>query len=444
MQAWRGLDPALVPVATAQATATSANPNSGNATVLIPGSLVFSIFGLDDDDATVSVVPTGFTASASANTAQSSTSVGATVAMASRDNVQGGADPSAWTTSSADAWRAITVTFAPLVTGTLRRRNLIATTFGTTSTGHGTGAATTAAFTPSDNSLLVVRVSATQETDGGIEGTSLTIADSLGTLSWTSRVASTSSPGWSYGERVWTAPVTTGTSMTVSADCGASNIHAYRIEVYEYTGYDTTTPVGGIATGTDADGNGVAQITLDATPAATSEVLAFGHVSLSSTGGAGFTPGTNWSELFGNQDASYVDGWCAFQAMQRKGSTDTAVDWADLQTGAAPTTAATLIALEIREAAAAEGVTPEIVEPLPPLPRLDTRFRHLLGDPQLLFPATPAPGAFLPIVPALMRQTRYRRLGVSHNDDYPQTPSIDVGYVHVLPQRNVRRTGRYH
>jgi hypothetical protein len=91
-----------------------------------------------------------------------------------------------------------------------------------------------------------------------------------------------------------------------------------------------------------------------------------------------------------------------------------------------------------------EGVTPEIVQPLPPLPRLDTRFRHLLGDPQLLFPATPAPGAFLPVVPALMRQTRYRRLGVSHNDDYPQTPSIDVGYVHVLPQRNVRRTGRYH
>lgn len=72
-----------------------------------------------------------------------------------------------------------------------------------------------------------------------------------------------------------------------------------------------------------------------------------------------------------------------------------------------------------------------------------TRFRLKAGDPQLLFPATPAPGAFPLLAPALTRTTEYRIQRLIHNEHYPQTPFIEVGYVPLLPQRNIRHSGRH-
>src|SRR3954463_1024322 len=85
----------------------------------------------------------------------------------------------------------------------------------------GTGAFTTSSFTPANNSLLVVVAAQAALTYSGAEGTDLTITSSAG-LTWTSRVATSgvsAQADWSYGARIWTAPVTNGQSMTVSIDC---------------------------------------------------------------------------------------------------------------------------------------------------------------------------------------------------------------------------------
>lgn len=216
-------------------------------------------------------------------------------------------------------------------------------------TAFGTGGFTTGSFTPANNSLLVVRISAISNANDALAGSDLTITDSVG-LTWTSRVISTTHPGWGYGTQIWTAPVTTGASMTITADAGAFNVHDYRVEVYEYTGHDTGSPVGATAVGNDADGDGAAAITLSATPASTSEVLAFCQTILGSGSGS-VTPNAAWSELF---DVT-VAGWTTFQAQARSGSTSTSVDWDDVLASGAAGGGSELTALEIKESSGGGG-----------------------------------------------------------------------------------------
>jgi hypothetical protein len=214
--------------------------------------------------------------------------------------------------------------------------------------GHGTGGFTTSSFTPSNSSLLTVVCFAITETDGAFTASDLTIADSIG-LTWTSRAATSAAPAWSQGIRVWTAPVSTGASMTVTVDAGAFNVHGYRVEVYDYTSYDTTTPIGATATGTDADGDGAASITLSATPRSDSEIMACACIGIATNGTHATTPGTSWTELF---DVEPADGWLASETQIRTTYTGTSVDWVDLETGTAVPDSATLLAFEVRDVAA--------------------------------------------------------------------------------------------
>lgn len=216
----------------------------------------------------------------------------------------------------------------------------------------GTGAYTSASFTPNNNSLLVAIGFAMEETDTGLEGTSLTITDSAG-LTWTSRAATTTSPAWSYGIRIWTAPVTTGTSMTVSLDAGAFNVHQYRLIVVDYTSYDTGTPVGGTVVGSDADGDGAAAITLSSAPASASEVIAACLTGVF-TGSGSVTPGTGWTEI----DDSATANWVVYQTQIRTGSTSDSVDWNDVLASGTGFGGSTLAAVEIRHVAASGGQPP--------------------------------------------------------------------------------------
>jgi len=204
----------------------------------------------------------------------------------------------------------------------------------------GASSFTTSAFTPSNDSLLVVRVAATSQFGSGdVEGT-ISLSATLGspTLQLTSPDATT----WEYGDRIWTIPITTGASMTLTVDCGET-IWVYRVHVLQYTGHDTATPVGATATGTDADGDGAASITLSASPATTSEVVAFANVSMAS-GTNAFTPGTGWTEVY---DEALAD-WSGWQVQTRTGSTSTTVAWDDLSSSGT-TESAVLTALEIRK-----------------------------------------------------------------------------------------------
>lgn len=222
----------------------------------------------------------------------------------------------------------------------LTRTQRIASTSAAT---FGTGAYTSGSFTPSNNSLLVVVAFGITTTDGGMRGTDLTISDSVG-LTWTSQAATTASPAWSYGIRIWTAPVTTGTSMTVSVDCGAFSMEFYRLEVFDYTSDSGSPAAGGNAIGSDADGDGAASITLSATPASASHVIGACITGLGGASGT-ITSGSGFTEI----NEAVLTSWAVTETETRTGSTSTTVDWVDVLATGTGFGGSALAAFEIAE-----------------------------------------------------------------------------------------------
>jgi hypothetical protein len=131
---------------------------------------------------------------------------------------------------------------------------------------YGVGSFTTSAFTPPDNSLLVVAVRATDMNNSIQINNVITLTNSA-SLTQTNRVNTPNTTNWKWATRVWTMPVTTGVSMTLTADCDVRGVEKYVVEAYAYTGYDTVTPIGATGTANDADGNGAATLTLSGAPA---------------------------------------------------------------------------------------------------------------------------------------------------------------------------------
>jgi len=114
VQVWRGGDPNTILDAAWQtpATGTSNAPNPTATTSVTPGALSVAVAFLDDDDTTVSAVPSGYTNLVEANTGQASTTVGSTVAISSKVlGVPGPEAPAAYTMGSSDTWAASTITF---------------------------------------------------------------------------------------------------------------------------------------------------------------------------------------------------------------------------------------------------------------------------------------------------------------------------------------------
>lgn len=234
---------------------------------------------------------------------------------------------------------------------------LARTTFAISESGdnHGTGSFTTGAFTPPDNSLLVVAIYA-HGTSGADISSSQTISDSVG-LTWTSRALVGVAASDGLGIRVWTAPVTTGASMTITADCGAENVFKYGVHRIAYTGYDTGSPTGATATAGVSGATDDETITLSASPATTSEVVAAMGIIMG--GGTQLvTPGTGWTEIYeGTSDADFSNT----QSQVRTGSTSTSVVWDDIDAGTGTATHGGFLAVEIKAAAAAAGDTEDLM-----------------------------------------------------------------------------------
>lgn len=189
--------------------------------------------------------------------------------------------------------------------------------------------AVTPSFTPSDNSLLVVAFVA------GYAGTSVlaNFTISGGGLTWTERIAfQTTSDGENTVVKVWTAPVTTGASMqitiTTPSMSNAERQAARMLYAFDYTGYDTTSPIGASVTAIN-QGSGAVSISLSAAPAASSEVLAFCANVPSGATSPTATPASGWTEIY---DTAYNDRMHA-QCQARSGSTSTSVDWDDVSVG---------------------------------------------------------------------------------------------------------------
>jgi concanavalin A-like lectin/glucanase superfamily protein len=201
---------------------------------------------------------------------------------------------------------------------------LASTTHATTSGGSSAdgGDLTTSSFTPSNNSLLVAVYGGVREADAAAD----TTADiSGGGLMWTRQAGTNqSNSGWRSWITIWTAPVTTGISMPVSAT-NDNQMNGTFLAVYEYTGSDTGDPIGGIAAQTRVGTQGSWTFDLDASPTATSEVVAALAINnwVDAEGGA-VTPGTGWSEF---TDFPDVGAEARGEVQARGNSTSAAVLW---------------------------------------------------------------------------------------------------------------------
>lgn len=213
---------------------------------------------------------------------------------------------------------------------------------------------TTASFTPSNNSLLVV--SALSQAGGGT--VTINISDSVG-LTWTSRASSPAS-GFNMASRQWTAPVTTGVSMTVTITT-TNGFGAVSVAVVDVTGYDTTTPTGVNLQANTGARSGAYSPALSGTSASDSIVVEAG---VSDFGTA--TKGSARTEIY---DASPAAGGTRHEVNVQyiAGAVSTA-NWAALDTSFATSACA----IEIKAAAGGTPVS------FPPALLRQNRFTHML------------------------------------------------------------------
>jgi len=211
--------------------------------------------------------------------------------------------------------------------------------------GHGAGPFTTASMAPDPNSVLVAIVAAVGATNSENIVANLSLADSLSHV-WTER-ASGHVDAWESGVKIFTAPNTPTTSFTLTADCGADNIHAYFIDVFSCTGQHAT-PTGATAAANDQAGDGAVSTTLSGAPATTSVVIAAMVNMLSASGFTGILHGTGWTEIADSAE----DQWIALQSQTRTESTSTTVGWDDAYQGVGSSVGSGLVAVEIVAAAA--------------------------------------------------------------------------------------------
>ena len=114
VQVWRGGNASSILDQTypTPSTGSSANPDPPQIVTQYANALVVAIAFLDDDDSTVSNYSSGYADGKSANTGQSSSSVGSTVAVCSKVVASPATEnPGAYTMSSSDQWQAGTISF---------------------------------------------------------------------------------------------------------------------------------------------------------------------------------------------------------------------------------------------------------------------------------------------------------------------------------------------
>jgi hypothetical protein len=212
---------------------------------------------------------------------------------------------------------------------------------------------TSGSFTPPDNSLIVLHVGLVSF-NGDVTGG---LSVSGGGLTWTRRAGPNGANIGSYFgvHEIWTAPVTTGASMTINITNSHTNddgVSVALVQVVSFTGYNTGTPVGGIASATnitnpeDAD-----TITLNATPDTNSIVTASRYFN-SDTEDSTATEGAGWTEVY---DHITGLGYGALEMEVRGSSVSTSVSWADLVDSAYTAWGMSRLAIEIRSASAIAG-----------------------------------------------------------------------------------------
>lgn len=128
------------------------------------------------------------------------------------------------------------------------------TTWSLSDAGTGDFAGTSGAFVPANNSVLVVEFLV--DTGAGTTPTNITISG--GGLTWTPQVARGDSEGTAGFVAIYTAPVTTGESMTVSVtvlDVGVTGGTRGRAKCYIVDDPHATTPIGNVGENSSTTNN---------------------------------------------------------------------------------------------------------------------------------------------------------------------------------------------
>ena len=215
-----------------------------------------------------------------------------------------------------------------------------------------------ASFTPTNNSLQIAILSLYARLESGsADFTGVTCSG--GGLTWTNRLSTLNQSTAGSGQIIFTAPVTTGASTTLTA-ANFPTVYQFlsqwqwRFLVLETTGHDVSTPTGATATGRNL-GPGSVTITLSSSPSTNSIVVASRNVNHATFSGENATEGAGWTELSDQiNDGQHVD----VQSQYRGSSTSTSVTWATLVSSGTTPTDACEIAIELMMAAAATKAPP--------------------------------------------------------------------------------------
>lgn len=200
---------------------------------------------------------------------------------------------------------------------------------------------TTGSFTPSDSSLLVA-VALSQNLDVGADGV---LSITGGSLTWTSRANVTGAGDLSMIGRIWTAPVTTGVSMTAQVT-GSNTFGAVALAVVDLTGYNVADPIGATLAAHTGSRSGAYSPALSGTSAADSIVIAGGVGDFGTA-----TKGAAWTDVYDYQSTT---GFTQHDGnIESIAGAVSAANWAALDSGFS--TAA--VAVEIKAAADEEVIT---------------------------------------------------------------------------------------
>jgi hypothetical protein len=187
------------------------------------------------------------------------------------------------------------------------------------------GAATVSdtSFTPASGDIVIVVGSFIDDTNGDLEGADITIDDTGAVLTWTNEVATPDGTDYSHGIRVAVA-VGTGAAITprITVPATCYRVHIQTIVV---SGGNTSDPIGATGSLLDDDADGTATITLNATPDATSYVVA-ALVSTMQFGTPTVVPSSGYTQRW----ETTITGWGTFFGMDKTGHTSTSVTFDDL------------------------------------------------------------------------------------------------------------------
>jgi len=158
---------------------------------------------------------------------------------------------------------------------------------------------TSASFTPADNSLLVVMMSV--DTDS-YNTSNITISDTQ-SLTWTKQVENHYTDGVYHATTViWTAPVTTGASMTITVGSGATGTDAdgamaYQVmQAYNNSGSGSIDAVQDASTGGTSGRSGALTVSFSANVTVGNVVFNTGVSDDDPTGT--ITPTSSWDDLY--------------------------------------------------------------------------------------------------------------------------------------------------